>query len=68
MFYLMFKGLWAHVLIWAVAVIGFGMATGGAGAIIALPLASIIYAITIQKILAGRYLRSGWQEVSAIES
>lgn len=63
-FYLAYKGLWGHFFIWLLLVGGFSVLTGGPGLIIALPLASIGYAIGINSILANSYLRKGWIEVS----
>lgn len=63
-FYLAYKGLWGHFFIWLLLVGGFSVLTGGPGLIIALPLASIGYAIGINSILTNSYLRKGWVEVS----
>ena len=63
-FYLAYKGLWGHFFIWLLLVGGFSVLTGGPGLIIALPLASIGYAIGINSILTNFYLRKGWVEVS----
>lgn len=63
-FYLAYKGLWGHFFIWLLLVGGFSVLTGGPGLIIALPLASIGYAIGINGILTNSYLRKGWVEVS----
>lgn len=63
-FYLAYKGLWGHFFIWLVLVGGFTVLTGGPGLLIALPLASIGYAIGINGILTNSYLRKGWVEVS----
>ena len=63
-FYLAYKGLWGHFFIWLLLVGGFSVLTGGPGLIIALPLASIGYAIGINSILTNSYLRRGWIEVS----
>ncbi|WP_262381306.1 zinc ribbon domain-containing protein [Pseudomonas sp. WS 5027] len=62
--YLAYKGLWGHFFIWLLLVGGFSILTGGPGLIIALPLASIGYAIGINGILTNSYLRKGWVEVS----
>lgn len=62
--YLAYKGLWGHFSIWMLLVVGFSVLTGGPGILIALPLASIGYAIGIKNILANSYLRRGWVEVS----
>jgi len=55
--YLLFKGLWAHVLIWAVVAIGLSVAIG-----VPIPMfiASIAYAIMVQGLLEKKYLREGW--------
>ncbi|MFP5498085.1 MAG: zinc ribbon domain-containing protein [Gammaproteobacteria bacterium] len=63
-FYLAYKGLWGHFFIWLLLVGGFTVLTGGPGLLIALPLASIGYAIGISGILTNSYLRKGWVEAS----
>lgn len=67
-FYLAYKGLWGHFFIWLFLVGGFSVLTGGPGFIIALPLASIGYAIGINGILTRSYLRKGWVEVSGVSA
>ncbi|MGA9703164.1 hypothetical protein [Pseudomonas sp.] len=59
--YLLFAGLWQHLLIWAVA-IGLGIVAGPPWAVIpaALP---IIYCFLIRNIVAKEYLKKGWLEV-----
>ncbi|MCJ2375193.1 zinc ribbon domain-containing protein [Pseudomonas sp. RGM 3321] len=59
-FYLAYRGLWAHVVCWLVFVGGIAFLTGGPGVIIALPIASIGYAIGIKGILESSYLKRGW--------
>lgn len=66
--YLAVKGLWRHVFIWLVLVVPATAATGGPGIMFFVPLASLIYAFTIQGILANDYLASGWREVSNISA
>ncbi|MBA6133033.1 MULTISPECIES: DUF2628 domain-containing protein [Pseudomonas] len=61
--YLASKGLWAHFFLWLLLVGGFSLATGGPGIIIALPIAIVVYAFSINSIIANSYLRKGWQEV-----
>jgi len=61
--YLAFKGLWSHFFLWLLLVGGFSIATGGYGIVFALPIATIAYAVTINKIIVNSYLRKGWQEV-----
>jgi len=62
--YLLFRGLWAHAMVWLVIAIGLGVATGP-GALLAVIILSIIYAFAINGILANNYLRNGWLEVKA---
>lgn len=61
--YLAVRGLWGHFFLWIVLVGGFSLATGGTGIIIALPIAIVAYAISINRIIANSYLRKGWVEV-----
>ncbi len=67
--YLASKGLWGHFFLWLLLVGGFSLATGGPGVIIALPIAIVVYAFSINSInsinsiIANSYLRKGWQEV-----
>jgi len=63
--YLIFEGLWNHVFIWLLIVIGPAFVFGPIVIIITLPSVAIAYALGIQEILAGRYLRNGWREVIA---
>jgi len=63
-FYLMYRGLWAHFLIWIAVVSVLTAVTGGPGIIIALPIVTIGYGLSIQGILAKSYLRKGWEEVT----
>ena len=63
-FYLAYKGLWKHVLIWLLAVGIPAVASGGPFLLISLPLATIIYTAIIQGILESDYLRRGWKDVS----
>lgn len=67
MLYLLYKGLWAHVLVWLVVVVGPALAAGPI-VILTAPIASIGYAFAIQGILAGRYLNKGWREVTEAEA
>jgi uncharacterized membrane protein YfbV (UPF0208 family) len=59
--YLLFKGLWAHVLTWLILGIGLSIA-------LAVPIpafvVTIVYAFTIQGILERQYLRKGWRAVT----
>lgn len=60
--YLLFAGLWSHLLIWVVA-IGIGIIAGPpwmAIPVIGLPL---IYCFLIRKIVADDYVKKGWTEV-----
>lgn len=61
--YLAFKGLWGHFFLWLLLVGGFSLATEGYGIVFALPIATIAYAVSINKIIVNSYLRKGWQEV-----
>jgi hypothetical protein len=63
-FYLAAKGLWRHFFIWVLILSAVRALTGMAGIIIALPILSIIYALSIQGILTNSYLRKGWVEVA----
>lgn len=61
--YLLFAGLWRHLLIW-VAAIGIGIIAGPPWIAIpgiGLPLT---YCFFIRKIVADEYLKKGWTEVS----
>lgn len=62
--YLIFKGLWAHVLIWLVAGVGLSVAMG-----VPIPamIASIIYAVVIKGILENKYRNLGWIEVGSAQ-
>lgn len=62
--YLAYKGLWAHVFIWLLVVVVPSAASGAPIFVLTLPLASIFYGLAIQQILAARYLRRGWIEVT----
>ncbi len=61
--YLAFKGFWGHFFLWLLLVGGFSLASGGYGIVFALPIVTIAYAATINKIIVNSYLRRGWQEV-----
>ena len=61
--YLACKGLWGHFFLWLLLVGGLTLATGGPGIIIALPIAIVAYAFSINRIIANSYLRKGWVEV-----
>ncbi len=61
--YLLFAGLWRHLLIWIVA-IGLGFLAGPPWAAIPLAGLPIIYCFLIRKIVADEYLKKGWVEVS----
>jgi len=65
--YLAYKGLWSHVFIWLLVVVVPNF-SGVPLVIFTLPLASIVYAMTIQQILATRYLNRGWREVATSDS
>jgi hypothetical protein len=60
--YLLFAGLWRHLLIWGIA-IGLGIFAGPPW--MAIPIAGlpIIYCFLIRKIVADEYLKKGWVEV-----
>jgi hypothetical protein len=61
--YLACKGLWGHFFLWLLLVGGFTLATGGPGVIIALPIVTVAYAFSINRLIANSYLRKGWIEV-----
>lgn len=63
--YLIYKGIWTHVLIWFLLLLIPAIVTGGPGLIISAPLVTIVYACCIQGIIEKKYLRSGWRKVSA---
>ena len=62
--YLIFKGLWPHVLIWLVAGVGLSVAMG-----VPIPamIASIIYAVVIKGVLENKYRSLGWIEVGSAQ-
>lgn len=60
--YLLYKGLWAHFIIWMMCVSIPAILSGGPLLLVALPIACIVYAMTIQDILAKKYLSEGWRE------
>lgn len=62
--YLAFKGLWGHFLIWVLAVGVPSAVIDPYTFILTIPLLSIFYGLAIQKILATRYLRRGWREIT----
>jgi len=62
-FYLAIRGLWLHFFIWLILVFGFSLAAEGAGVLIALPIVTVGYAFSINRLIANSYLRKGWQEV-----
>lgn len=64
--YLAIKGLWRHVFLWLIVVVGFAMMTGGPGALIAAPAAGFVYAFVIRDILANDYLAKGWRELKSV--
>lgn len=61
-FYLMVRGLWAHVGAWFLVSALFGVMTGGPGSLVASFLFWVIYPFTIKGILRKRYLQRGWIE------
>jgi hypothetical protein len=63
--YLVYKGLWAHAFIWLLVVILPAALSGEPIFIFTGPAASLFYGLGIQQILAGRYLRQGWKEVTS---
>ena len=68
LFYLLYKGLWGHAIIWFLAVVLPCMVTGEPIFVLTLPVITLVYAFAIQPILATRYLRRGWREVSPTAS
>lgn len=67
MFYLLYKGLWAHVFVWFLLVVVPALAAGPL-VVLTLPIVAIGYAIGIQSILASRYVSNGWREVAQAEA
>ncbi|WP_308907460.1 hypothetical protein [Pseudomonas canadensis] len=60
--YLLFAGLWLHLLIWVVA-IGLGFLAGPPWAAIPIAVLPILYCFLIRKIVATEYVKKGWVEV-----
>lgn len=60
--YLLFAGLWLHLLIWVVA-IGLGFLAGPPWAAIPIAVLPILYCFLIRKIVAAEYVKKGWVEV-----
>lgn len=60
--YLLFAGLWLHLLIWVVA-IGLGFFAGPPWAAIPIAVLPILYCFLIRKIVAAEYVKKGWVEV-----
>ena len=60
--YLLFAGLWRHLLIWGLA-IGVGLLAGPPWAAIPIAVLPIIHCFLIRKIVADEYLKKGWAEV-----
>ena len=60
--YLLFAGLWRHLLIW-VAAIGIGIFAGPPWAAIPVLGLPLVYCFLIRKIVADEYLKKGWVEV-----
>lgn len=63
-FYLLVKGQWKHFFIWFFVQAASGGLSGGPLLVLTVPLLSIIYAFSIQGILASDYLRKGWIETT----
>jgi hypothetical protein len=61
--YRAYRGLWSHVLIWFVVVVGPTLLGAGFLTVLAFPLVSLFYVLTIQSFLSDRYLSRGWREV-----
>lgn len=61
--YLAIKGLWRHVFLWLILVVPAAMMTGGPGYYVFGFIASLIYAFSIDGILAKSYMAKGWREV-----
>ena len=57
--YLLFAGLWLHLLIWVVA-IGLGFLAGPPWAAIPIAVLPILYCFLIRKIVAAEYVKKGW--------
>lgn len=60
--YLLFAGLWRHLLIWAAA-LGLGFLAGPPWAAIPIAGLPIIYCFLIRNIVAAEYVKKGWVEV-----
>ena len=60
--YLLFAGLWLHLLIWVVA-IGLGFLAGSPWVAIPIAVLPILYCFLIRKIVAAEYVKKGWVEV-----
>ncbi|SDT31772.1 hypothetical protein SAMN05216598_5008 [Pseudomonas asplenii] len=60
--YLLFAGLWRHLLIWAAA-LGLGALAGPPWMAIPVGGLPLIYCFLIRKIVAEEYLKKGWEEV-----
>lgn len=57
-------GLWAHAFIWFLLAIIAAFFGGFAGAAIAAGMLSILYARIVDDLIAEKYLRKGWREVT----
>ncbi|WP_438811460.1 DUF2628 domain-containing protein [Pseudomonas fulva] len=62
-FYLAIGDLWLHFLAWLILVFGFSLSAEGAGVLVVLPIVTVGYAFSINRLIANSYLRKGWQEV-----
>ena len=61
--YLLAVGLWGHVFIQIFIVVVCALIGGGPAVVLVMPILWIVYAASINTILANRYLRQGWREV-----
>lgn len=66
-FYMLTVGLWGHVFIQIFVYVVVALIGGGPFLIIAVPAVWLIYAVSINSMLANRYLRQGWREMKGDE-
>ncbi|WP_409567677.1 DUF2628 domain-containing protein [Rugamonas sp. DEMB1] len=67
-FYLLYKGLWSHALIWFLIVIIPAAISGGPLLILSLPITTVVYICTIKRLLSSQYLRRGWKEITSTDT
>jgi hypothetical protein len=59
-FYLLYKGLWGHFLVWLVVCGFFGCIFLPLGMLVSIFIFAPIYMVTIRGILRKSYLKAGW--------